>query len=197
VRWAPSVDDKQVFARHALEELEHFETVGSLYEELVGENLLDVVRARVEKVPFPGSWEELVIGALLFDRANFHQLRTAASKIHCVRMAERLLRDEPDHLAASEALAELSRLPEPLGAVRYHAATWLSVAQRSFDDKSEDLPQPRPAPAARRFARAERDLRACCPQSARSSLVGPLASSATRQQEQCTLSARGGTGLRH
>jgi 1,2-phenylacetyl-CoA epoxidase catalytic subunit len=140
VRWAPSVDDKQVFARHALEELEHFETVASLYEELVGENLLDVVRPRVEKVPYPGSWEELVISALLFDRANFHQLRVHRSIDDPLvsRTAERLLRDEPDHLAASEAaLAELSRsAPNLLGAVRYHVATWLSVAQRSFDDES-------------------------------------------------------------
>jgi 1,2-phenylacetyl-CoA epoxidase catalytic subunit len=137
VRYAPSIDDKQIFARHALEELEHFEAVAAVYEDLVGTNLLDVVRERVEKVPHPGSWAELVIAALLFDRANFHQLRVlrAANDPLIARIAERLMRDEPDHLAASEAaLAEVGRsTPSLLGQVRYHLATWLSIAQRAFD----------------------------------------------------------------
>jgi 1,2-phenylacetyl-CoA epoxidase catalytic subunit len=137
VRHAPSIDEKQVFARHALEELEHFETVSAVYEDLTNGNLFEVVRERVGKVPDPGSWAELVIAALLFDRANFHQLRVhrAANDPVIARMAERLLRDEPDHLAASEAaLAEVARsTPMLLGQVRYHLATWLSIAQRAFD----------------------------------------------------------------
>jgi 1,2-phenylacetyl-CoA epoxidase catalytic subunit len=140
VRFAPSIDEKQVFARHALEELEHFETVAAIYEDLLGENLLDVVRPRLDKVPHPSSWAELVIAALLFDRANFHQLRVhrSANDPLVARTAERLLRDEPDHLAASEAaLAELGRSsPSSLGQVQYHLATWLSIAQRAFDDAS-------------------------------------------------------------
>jgi 1,2-phenylacetyl-CoA epoxidase catalytic subunit len=150
VRWAETLDDKQVLARHGLDELEHFERVATIYEELTGASLLPRVQPRARSVPSPESWVETAVAGLLFDRANVFQLRAyeASADPLLSGMAPRMLFEEQDHLAAGAAtLIELCRnrrhvVPE----AQVHLERWLPRSLATFDDSLPRRDRCREAP---------------------------------------------------
>jgi len=150
VRWAETLDDKQVLSRHGLDELEHFERVATTYEEITGASLLARVQPRVRAVPSPNSWVETAIVGLLFDRANVFQLRAyEASRDPLLSgMAPRMLLEEQDHLAAGAAtLIELCRnRPRVLPDAQAHLERWLPLCLATFDESLPRRDQCREAP---------------------------------------------------
>jgi 1,2-phenylacetyl-CoA epoxidase catalytic subunit len=150
VRWAETLDDKQVLSRHGLDELEHFERVATIYEELTSTSLLARVQPRARSVPSPASWVETAVAGLLFDRANVFQLRAyeACADPILSEMAPRLLLEEQDHLAAgAAALIELCKnrrhvVPE----AQFYLDRWLPLCLATFDDSLPRRDRCRDAP---------------------------------------------------
>ena len=141
---APTVDEKQMFARHCLDELEHFEAVSMQYDELGGEDFLGKVKARLEQLPKPESWLEMVVIGLVFDRAVYYQLRAyaMAPDKRIASMAVYVIADEQEHLAASQAaLADIAHQDKDLGS---RAASlldrWLPLALACFDSAEPACP---------------------------------------------------------
>jgi 1,2-phenylacetyl-CoA epoxidase catalytic subunit len=141
---APTIDEKQMFARHCLDELGHFESVAVRYEEQVGQNLLVAVAPRLAELRRPGSWLEMVIVGLVFDRAVYYQLRSyaMASDPRVASLAVSVIADEQEHLAASQAaLADLARQDKGLGERASELVrAWLPVALACFDGPEAPCP---------------------------------------------------------
>jgi len=134
---APTLDEKQMFARHCLDELGHFEMVAARYEDWGAGDLLAKVAPRVAKLPRPTSWLEMVLVGISFDRAVYYQLRAyaAAPDRRIAELAVQVIADEHDHLAAGQAaLSDLAahegdlskRLNELLD-------RWLPISLECFD----------------------------------------------------------------
>lgn len=141
---APTIDEKQMFARHCLDELEHYEAVSMQYDELGGEDLLGKVKDRLARLPKPESWLEMVIIGLVFDRAVYYQLRAyaMAPDKRIASMAVYVIADEQEHLAASQAaLADIAHedkaLAERAGVL---LDRWLPIALACFDGPEPECP---------------------------------------------------------
>ena len=141
---APTLDEKQMFARHCLDELDHFEAVSTLYEEQGGEELLSKLRARLAALSKPESWLEMVIVGLVFDRAVYYQLRAyaMAPDKRIASMAVNVIADEQEHLAASQAaLADIGRQDEKIGPLATDLVKrWLPTALACFDGPEPACP---------------------------------------------------------
>jgi len=135
---APTLDEKQMLARHCLDELEHFEIVATLLEEHGVADLLGRVAPRVAELPRPESWLEMVVVGLLFDRAVYYQLRAyaAAPDTRVAELAVRVIADEQEHIAAGQAALRDLGKREPDFARRLAAAVerWLPASLACFDD---------------------------------------------------------------
>jgi 1,2-phenylacetyl-CoA epoxidase catalytic subunit len=161
VRLAPTLDDKQMFARHCLDELGHFEQIAARLEELGGGELLARVSPRVLALPMPSSWLEMVVVGSLFDRAVYHQLRAydSAPDARVKELAQRVIADEQEHLAANQAaLADLAgKEPEFSARVSESVGRWLPLALECFDGpESADPPCSRAPHTSLEAARAAR-----------------------------------------
>jgi len=137
VRLAPSIDDKHMLAEHAREELSHFEIVATLYEQVAGRGLYDVVAARASTLPTPASWLEIAVAAYLVDRAAAVQL-AAYQKLGDPRLEKlihKILDHEHEHQAAAEtALLDQCSGPSSRGDLaRNHVARWYPLARSVMD----------------------------------------------------------------
>ncbi|MBI3204359.1 MAG: phenylacetate-CoA oxygenase subunit PaaI [Polyangiaceae bacterium] len=140
VALAPTLDEKQMLARHCLDELEHFEVIATELEDQGGGELLSRVTPAVAALPTVESWLEMVAVGILFDRAVYHQLRAyaAAPDARVAALAVRVIADEQEHIAASQAaLRDLGRR-EPDFVHRLVAAVdrWLPASLACFDDET-------------------------------------------------------------
>lgn len=140
VALAPTLDEKQMLARHCLDELEHFELIATELEECGGGELLARVSPAVAALPSPESWLEMVAIGILFDRAVYFQLRAyaAAPDTRVAALAVRVIADEQEHIAASQAaLGDLGKR-EPDFTHRLIAAVdrWLPASLACFDDET-------------------------------------------------------------
>lgn len=140
VALAPTLDEKQMLARHCLDELDHFEFIATEFELRGGGDLLSRVSPAVAVLPSPGSWLEMVAVGILFDRAVYFQLRAyaAAPDARVATIAVRVIADEQEHIAASQAaLRDLGRR-EPDFVHRLSAAVdrWLPASLGCFDDET-------------------------------------------------------------
>lgn len=140
VALAPVLDEKQMLARHCLDELEHFEVVAAALEAEGGGDLLAKVSPRVAELPRPETWLEMVVVGLLFDRAVYYQLRAyaAAPDQRVAEVAVRVIADEQEHIAAGQAaLRELGKREHDF-AKRLAAAVdrWLPASLACFDDET-------------------------------------------------------------
>lgn len=153
VSLAPTLDEKQMFARHCLDELGHFEQVAARYEELGHADLLSKVTPLLAKLPAPSSWPEMVLVGITFDRAVYYQLRayTSAPDRRIADIAIKVLADEHEHLEASQAaLAELS---QQSGDMRQSLSKllerWLPLSRDCFDGRELET---RACPAGPHFS---------------------------------------------
>jgi 1,2-phenylacetyl-CoA epoxidase catalytic subunit len=145
VALAPTLDEKQMLARHCLDELDHFELVSTEFDLHGGGELLNRVSPAVAALPSPGSWLEMVTVGILFDRAVYFQLRAyaAAPDARVASVAVRVIADEQEHIAASQAALRDLGKREPDFVHRLSAAVdrWLPASLGCFD---EETPAPCP-----------------------------------------------------
>jgi 1,2-phenylacetyl-CoA epoxidase catalytic subunit len=136
IRLAPSLDDKALLLQQAREELEHFEALGGLYEELGAGDLFEVVRHRLAAIPEPSSWLEAVVVESLFCRAGRFHLREQQSPAYppYADIVKRILAEEEEHLTAADGvLRDLCRDdPGNLRAAQGHLERWLRPSVLSF-----------------------------------------------------------------
>jgi len=133
---APTLDEKQMFARHCLDELGHFEQVAARYEEAGAGDLLSKVLPQVEALPLPSTWLEMVLVGISFDRAVYYQLRAyaAAPDRRVAELAVQVIADEHEHLAASQAaLSDLAREPDGVKELGQLIDRWLPISKECFD----------------------------------------------------------------
>ena len=147
VALAPTIDDKQMLAAHVREELSHFETIATVYEELGGSDLLPLVEDRVRELRTPTSWDEMVVAAFVFDLAVYHQLVSYRELSHIVlrRVVESGLANELAHQKAAEAMfidafRARTRAEGPEG-ISEHLAMWLQLALGALDDQEDSAPR--------------------------------------------------------
>jgi 1,2-phenylacetyl-CoA epoxidase catalytic subunit len=137
VALAPTLDEKQMFARHCLDELGHFEQVAARYEGEGGGDLLAKVRHEVDALPVPETWLEMVLVGIAFDRAVYYQLRAyaAAPDRRVAELAVQVIADEHEHLAASQAaLSDLAQKRDDLAAdLSRLVERWLPISRDCFD----------------------------------------------------------------
>lgn len=161
IRFAPTLDDKHLLARHCAEELEHLERAASLYDELGGGDLVrDLAR---DQTAVPSDWTETVVAGYLLDQANFAQLRSyiASANPALSELARHLLGDEQKHVHANEAtlhelLAHGATVPE----LQAHVDAWLPAAMALLDrsDAGSDPSEASAPDAGSSGATAERFL---------------------------------------
>ncbi|HEX4340164.1 MAG TPA: ferritin-like fold-containing protein [Polyangiaceae bacterium] len=137
VRLAPTIDDKHMLAEHAREELSHFESVSTLYEQVVGAGLYDIVAPRAASMPTPASWLEIAVAAYLVDRAAAVQL-AAYQRLGDPRLEtliHKVLDHEHEHQTAAEtALLDQCRgTPAHLELARGHVERWFPLARGVMD----------------------------------------------------------------
>lgn len=135
---APTIDDKQMLANHAREELHHFEVVSTRYEDIGGQRLFETVSPRTHDAPVPRSWLETAVAGYLFDRAVSVQL-SAYKKLGDSRLdvlVDEILEHEHEHQAAAESalLDECRSNPASVKAAGSHVAYWYRVAVDVLDD---------------------------------------------------------------
>lgn len=135
---APTIDDKQMLANHAREELHHFEVVSTRYEDLGGKGLFETISAQTRTAPVPTSWLETAVAGYLFDRAVAVQL-TAYKKLGDTglgALVDEILEHEHEHQAAAETalLDECRSNPASAKAAVAHVKNWYEVAVGVFDD---------------------------------------------------------------
>jgi 1,2-phenylacetyl-CoA epoxidase catalytic subunit len=144
LRFAPSLDDKVLLAHQVSQELQHFEAVSALYEELGEGDLFEVVKRRLARVPEPSSWLEAVVVQSLVCRAGRFHLRAHLWPAYApyTEIVKRILQEEEDHQAAADGLLrDLCRDGD--AAVRLaqaHLEQWLRPALLSFDHFEPSLP---------------------------------------------------------
>lgn len=139
---APSIDDKQMLANHAREELHHFEVVSSRYEDFGGERLFEALSPKVSQAPLPTSWLETAVAGYLFDRAVAVQL--LAYKQHgdarLDALVDEILEHEHEHQAAAESalLDECRTNPASAHAAGAHVTHWFAIARGMLDEASRE-----------------------------------------------------------
>lgn len=146
MKYIPSLDRKQMVAHQIEEELEHFEEASKLYSQVTGADLLQAIESRLDRVPYPESWEELAMAQFLYDRAGEFHLREyrACSFAPYSRIVTKILEEEEGHEGFGEQVVrELAK--ESYNAPRLQRLfdKWLAVALLSFG---------RPGTAGNRFA---------------------------------------------
>lgn len=141
---APTLDEKQMLARHCLDELGHFEHVAAVAEEHGTSDLLSVISKRTGLLPIPSSWFEMVVVSISFDRAVYFQLRAyaLAPDERVAQLAVRITADEQEHLAAAQmALTDLVEREADFSAeLNRHIERWLPLALACFDGAEADDP---------------------------------------------------------
>lgn len=143
VVYAPTLDDKQMLADHARDELRHFEIVAGMYEEACRVALEPVVSARLAGLPRPSSWLEASLASYVFDRAVFGQLEAyqTSSDLALRRLAAATVEREREHQRAAEvALIDQSKEPTfVIETAQELLSHWFAVALRSLDSTDPDL----------------------------------------------------------
>lgn len=171
IRLAPSLDDKVLLAHQVREELEHFEAVAGLYEEIEGGDLFEVVRPRLAEVPEPGSWLEAVVVQCLVCRAGRFHLRQHPwpAYLPFADIARKIVADEEEHQTTADGLLRDLCRDEPgnVRAAETHLETWLHPTLLSFRSpdaqvESQAVPAAEAEDRMRDFLRDVRVLAAQC-----------------------------------
>ena len=140
MRLAPALAVKKALVEYVWEELRRFESASDLYLELSpGADLHEAVRARLEDLPAPASWLEVIVVTFLFDRAGQVQLGELAgsSDARVARLAGGILEGERMHafLGGEGGVALRNMLhedPDRRPEAQAHFERWLGHSLRSF-----------------------------------------------------------------
>jgi ring-1,2-phenylacetyl-CoA epoxidase subunit PaaA len=135
IKHVPTLNHKQMVAHQIEEELEHFEEVAKLYQLVAGEDLLEAIQDKLERVPFSESWIELAMAQFLYDRAGEFHLREykTCSFAPYSRIVTKILEEEEGHEGFGEKVVlELSKDPQNREPLQELFAKWLTVALLSF-----------------------------------------------------------------
>jgi ring-1,2-phenylacetyl-CoA epoxidase subunit PaaA len=135
MKYIPTLNHKQMVAHQIEEELEHFEEVAKLYQQVTGDDLLEAIQDKLERVPFSESWTELAMAQFLYDRAGEFHLREykTCSYAPYSRIVTKILEEEEGHEGFGEKVVlELSKNPQYHDALQKLFEKWLTVAMLSF-----------------------------------------------------------------
>ena len=135
MKYIPSLERKQMVAHQIEEELEHFEEAAKLYRQVTGEDLLRAIETRLDRVPYPESWEELAMAQFLYDRAGEFHLREyrACSFAPYSRIVTKILEEEEGHEGFGEQVVrELAKEPHNAPRLQRLFDKWFAVALLSF-----------------------------------------------------------------
>jgi len=99
---------------HIREEMEHYEDVCRMYQELTGESVEPVVQERLRHKPiaFAESWYELAMAQFLYDRGGFWQLLEYedCSFLPYRKVIHKIIKEEHGHQSLGERIVvELTR----------------------------------------------------------------------------------------
>lgn len=135
MKYIPTLNHKQQVAHQIEEELEHFEEVAKLYQQVTGDDLLAAIQDKLERVPFSESWTELAMAQFLYDRAGEFHLREykTCSYAPYSRIVTKILEEEEGHEGFGETVVlELSKDPQNRASLQGLFEKWLTVALLSF-----------------------------------------------------------------
>lgn len=141
MKYIPALNHKQLVAHQIEEELEHFEVVAGLYEQVTGEDLLAAIQDKLERVPFSESWTELAMAQFLYDRAGEFHLREykTCSYAPYSRIVTKILEEEEGHEGFGEKVVhELAKDPQNQAKLQNLFEKWLTVALLSFGRPGTD-----------------------------------------------------------
>ena len=142
VRLAPLLDDKRLLADQATEELEHFEALAAIYEEVASdhpEGLVAAIARRVAEVPTPRSWPEAVVAELLLCRAGKFDVAACGADLGpYARMLRRIAAEEDGHAAAAKATLQTLIAPGNRSIIQASLVEWTTIALLSFGSAAHD-----------------------------------------------------------
>ena len=134
----PSLAFKKKVVQHVAEETEHYEVCCELYSELGCGDLDEICTRRLrEEQPIPriGSFLELGVAQLLYDRASAFQLQEYENSTfdpYC-RIVGKILEEEEGHESfGAEILIQHCRSAEVRTEAQEFFDRWLAVSLRSF-----------------------------------------------------------------
>ena len=143
LRFVPSLRWLKFMTWHIREEMEHYEVVVKMYEQLVGESVEPIVNRRLAARPieFAASWFELAMAQFLYDRGGFWQLKeyeTCAFLPYRVAI-EKILKEEAGHQALGERIVvELCRAGSHDSEKQRWFDKWLRLGLLSFGRPRSD-----------------------------------------------------------
>jgi ring-1,2-phenylacetyl-CoA epoxidase subunit PaaA len=135
MKFIPTLEHKQMVAHQIEEELEHFEEVAKLYEQVTNDDLLQAIQDKLDRVPLSESWSELAMAQFLYDRAGEFHLREykTCSYAPYSRIVTKILEEEEGHEGFGEKVVrELSKEATNLVCLQELFEKWLTVALLSF-----------------------------------------------------------------
>jgi 1,2-phenylacetyl-CoA epoxidase catalytic subunit len=137
LRFVPELRWLRFVSFHIREEIEHYEAVARMYQELTGESVEGPVHERLLRRPIPlcESWYELAMAQFLYDRGGYWQLQeyTECSHLPYRRVVEKIVREERGHQALGERIVvELSKSGRFSADKQACFAKWLRQGLLSF-----------------------------------------------------------------
>lgn len=137
LQFVPTLKWLKFMTWHIREEMEHYEVVVRMYQEVTGQSVEPVVHARLAQKPieFATSWFELAMAQFLYDRGGFWQLREydECSFEPYRHTIGKILEEEAGHQALGERIVvQLCRSGEHEADKQRHFEKWLRQGLLSF-----------------------------------------------------------------
>lgn len=143
LQYVPELRWLKFMTWHIREEMEHYEDVVKMHQELTGESVEPSVHARLQKKPieFATSWYELAMAQFLYDRGGFWQLREyeECSFLPYRKVIQKIIKEEQGHQALGERIVvELTRTGRFEADKQKHFEKWLRQGLLSFGRPATD-----------------------------------------------------------
>lgn len=143
LQYVPELRWLKFMTWHIREEMEHYEDVVKMHQELTGESVEPSVHERLQKKPieFATSWYELAMAQFLYDRGGFWQLREyeECSFLPYRKVIQKIIKEEQGHQALGERIVvELTRTGRFEADKQKHFEKWLRQGLLSFGRPATD-----------------------------------------------------------
>jgi 1,2-phenylacetyl-CoA epoxidase catalytic subunit len=137
LQYVPELKWLKFMTWHIREEMEHYEDVVKMHQELTGESVEPTVHGRLRQKPieFATSWYELAMAQFLYDRGGFWQLREyeECSFLPYRKVIQKIIKEEQGHQALGERIVvELTRTGQFEADKQRHFDKWLRQGLLSF-----------------------------------------------------------------
>lgn len=137
LQYVPELKWLKFMTWHIREEMEHYEDVVKMHQELTGESVEPTVHGRLRQKPieFATSWYELAMAQFLYDRGGFWQLREyeECSFLPYRKVIQKIIKEEQGHQALGERIVvELTRTGQFEADKQKHFDKWLRQGLLSF-----------------------------------------------------------------